>query len=164
MQSECAKSVRALCVSIMVGRCKGSALGTTGKTINKTPVIECIIWLVFFLHATNFLQIGNVIIPTDFHSFHRGRSTTNQIVIPVRSHGHYHHNATAQDDPFPMKSPVKQLIQWVDLRKILPGNHRCSHEKWDFPVIFPLNQSIDSLSLGHFPVDSSIARPFVVLR
>ena len=23
------------------------------------------------------------------------------------------------------------------------GNHRFSHEIWDFPVIFPLNQSID---------------------
>ena len=24
-----------------------------------------------------------------------------------------------------------------------PENHRFSHEIWDFPVIFPLNQSID---------------------
>jgi hypothetical protein len=27
-------------------------------------------------------HIGNVIIPTDFHSFQRGRSTTNQIPSP----------------------------------------------------------------------------------
>ena len=27
--------------------------------------------------------------------------------------------------------------------KILIGNHRFSHEIWDFPLIFPLNQPID---------------------
>ena len=35
--------------------------------------------------------------------------------------------------------------QWVDNKgKILTGNHRFSHEIWDFPVNFPLNQWIDS--------------------
>ena len=27
------------------------------------------------------------------------------------------------------------------------GNHRFSHEIWDFPVIFPLNQSIEPIAL-----------------
>ena len=37
---------------------------------------------------------------------------------------------------------------WVDKKgKILTGNHRLSHQMWDFPVIFPLNQSIDSMIL-----------------
>ena len=28
--------------------------------------------------------------------------------------------------------------------KILTGNHRFFHEIWDVPVIFPLNQSVDT--------------------
>ena len=38
---------------------------------------------------------------------------------------------------------VKPDCQWVDLREHLQGNHRFSHEAWDFPVIFHLNQSIE---------------------
>ena len=32
------------------------------------------------------------------------------------------------------------------------GNHRFSHEIWGFPVNFPLNQSIETRSSGHFPI------------
>jgi len=35
-------------------------------------------WLVVCNMAFIFPDVGNVIIPTDFHIFHRGRYTTNQ--------------------------------------------------------------------------------------
>ena len=35
------------------------------------------------------------------------------------------------------------MFQWVDSREILTGNHRFSHDKCDFPVIFTVNQSIE---------------------
>lgn len=39
-------------------------------------------------------------------------------------------------------------IQWADLRENLQhqaasGNHSFSHEMWDFPAIFHVNQSIE---------------------
>ena len=44
------------------------------------------------------------------------------------------------------KNFKENLNQWVDKKgKILTGNHRFSHEIWDVPVIFPLNQSIDNM-------------------
>ena len=39
------------------------------------------------------------------------------------------------------------INQWVDLRKTAE-NHRFSHEVWDCPVFFPLNQSIDNVDPG----------------
>ena len=40
---------------------------------------------------------------------------------------------------------ILNINQWVDwLTGKSTGNHRLSHEIWDFPVIFPLNQSIES--------------------
>ena len=50
-----------------------------------------------------FPYIGNVIIPTDFHIFRRGRSTTNQVLLYIRMHmadefvandDHQHHQGT----------------------------------------------------------------------
>ena len=40
-------------------------------------------WLVVWNHGffADFPYIGNVIIPTDFHNFQRGRYTTNQFIL-----------------------------------------------------------------------------------
>jgi hypothetical protein len=40
-----------------------------------------IIWLDWNMNFMTFHSIGNVIIPTDFHIFQRGRYTTNQIMF-----------------------------------------------------------------------------------
>ena len=43
-------------------------------------------WLVVWNMAFIFPYIGNVIIPTDFHIFQRGRYTTNQMPIYIHLH------------------------------------------------------------------------------
>ena len=47
-----------------------------------------IFWLVVWNILYIFPYIGNVIIPTDFHIFQRGRSTTNQNFIFTVKNGH----------------------------------------------------------------------------
>ena len=39
--------------------------------------------------------------------------------------------------------PIMNGFQWVDLRENLEDTIDFSHEIWDFPVMFPLNQSIE---------------------
>jgi hypothetical protein len=41
-----------------------------------------VVWNMAFI----FPYIGNVIIPTDFHIFQRGRYTTNQMAIYIHLH------------------------------------------------------------------------------
>jgi hypothetical protein len=54
---------------------------------NYLQVGELLYWLVVWNMTLNFPYIGNVIIPTDFHSiiFQRGRSTTNQLMALMDS-------------------------------------------------------------------------------
>ena len=81
--------------------------------------------------------------------------------FPARSRGHEDRqlkNRGLEDSSEMLKC---EKDQWVDKKgKILTGNHRFSPEIFDFPVIFPLNQSIEKTTIcyvkthhfyGHVP-------------
>ena len=53
-------------------------------------------------------------------------------------------------------------VQWVDKKgNISTGNHRFSHEIWDFRVIFPFNQSIEGFFALRWPMEIVSSNPAI---
>ena len=53
------------------------------------------------------------------------------------------HSSRSADQP-QIPSDSHDMKNGLTQGKILTGNHRCSNEIWDFPVIFPVSQSIET--------------------
>ena len=66
--------------SCLLGKCRVLIINCEAPQFYEPPI-----WLLAWNMNFIFPDIGNVIIPTDFHIFQRGRHTTNQQLITLKA-------------------------------------------------------------------------------